>query len=562
MKRLFFFIVTFSSFPIFGQSPSGPLSIVLFDGDSISDALSYSEIEIAGNVTQLSDSVCSLGTVGHFPGNSHLQFPGDFTFNSEFSFSMFVKPNGSYDGFDSTEGAILVNKEEEYELALKRSNGAGQLQYALQTSNQTWSWTNTFVSLPFDHWSHVVWQFNNGICEIALNGELVHSLEQPGSTLQNGAYTASPSILRVGARAPEQNQPEFAGSFEDIYIFDRALSLPEMVEMSSCFWPVFGCLDAEACNFDSSATIDNGTCLFFDECGECGGNGISGCVDTYACNFDENASCDNGTCDYSCCPGPGCCDQGLTWNWELSLCQDLNPADINLDGCVQLGDLLTLLGAYGDCGEETTQLQCGDPLEYQGYDYETVQIGEQCWFAENLRAEQYRDESTIPKAETLDEWPVGYGVQCSFSFDEQISAERGLLYNGFAVNDERKLCPSGWHVPTDEEFMILEDLLGMPEEDIQSVYWRGTNEGAKLRTSSPLFDGYIGTDEVGFNGVPAGTLFADFGGLNYSLHLWSSTSTSQFYNVYRAVDASPGGIYRSSHIVSDGHSIRCIQDSE
>ena len=87
----------------------------------------------------------------------------------------------------------------------------------------------------------------------------------------------------------------------------------------------------------------------------------------------------------------------------------------------------------------------------------------------------------------------------------------------------------------------------MPEGDIQSVSWRGTNEGAKLRTSSLLFDGYIGTDEVGFNGVPAGTLFADFGSLNYSLHLWTSTSTSQFYNVYRAVDASPGGIYRSSH---------------
>ena len=223
-------------------------------------------------------------------------------------------------------------------------------------------------------------------------------------------------------------------------------------------------------------------------------------------------------------------------------------------------DLLDLLTVFGTCVE--VPWACGDPLEYQGYDYETIQIGEQCWFAENLRAEQYRDGSTIPKAETLDEWFAGYGVQCSFSFDEEISAERGLFYNGFAVNDERKLCPSGWHVPTDEEFMILEDLLGMPEDDIQSVYWRGTNEGAKLRTSSLLFDGYIGTDEVGFNGVPAGTLFADFGSLNYSLHLWSSTSTSQYYNVYRAVDASPGGIYRSSHIVSDGHSIRCIHDSE
>ena len=306
-----------------------------------------------------------------------------------------------------------------------------------------------------------------------------------------------------------------------------------------------------------------------------------GCTDLNACNYDEAAMCDDGTCA-TCEQLQTACGPGTTWDLETQQCIEANtsspcgegtvwddvnqecvvflPSDTDFDGCVGMIDLLDLLSVFGTCVE--VPWACGDPLEYQGSDYETVQIGEQCWFAENLRAEQYRDGSTISKAETLDEWFAGYGVQCSYSFDEEISVERGLLYNGVAVNDERKLCPSGWHVPTDEEFMILEDFLGMPEGDIQSVSWRGTNEGAKLRTSSLLFDGYIGTDEVGFNGVPAGTLFADFGSLNYSLHLWTSTSTSQFYNVYRAVDASPGGIYRSSHIVSYGHSIRCLQDSE
>ena len=81
-----------------------------------------------------------------------------------------------------------------------------------------------------------------------------------------------------------------------------------------------------------------------------------------------------------------------------------NPADINLDGCVQLNDLLDLLSAYGDCGAEESAWQCGDPLEYQGYDYATVQIGEQCWFAENLRAENYRNGDEILTAATLEEW--------------------------------------------------------------------------------------------------------------------------------------------------------------
>ena len=56
-------------------------------------------------------------------------------------------------------------------------------------------------------------------------------------------------------------------------------------------------------------------------------------------------------CDYSCCPGPGCCDEGLQWDWELGICQDLNPTDINLDGCTDLNDLMDLLSAYGLCLE-------------------------------------------------------------------------------------------------------------------------------------------------------------------------------------------------------------------
>ena len=55
--------------------------------------------------------------------------------------------------------------------------------------------------------------------------------------------------------------------------------------------------------------------------------------------------------------------------------------------------MLDLLSAYGNCASEESTWQCGDPLEYQGYDYETVQIGEQCWFAENLRAENLRSMS-------------------------------------------------------------------------------------------------------------------------------------------------------------------------
>ena len=44
-------------------------------------------------------------------------------------------------------------------------------------------------------------------------------------------------------------------------------------------------------------------------------------------------------------------------------------------------------------GQKTAR--AGNPLDYQGYEYETVQIGEQCWFAENLRAENYANGDAL-----------------------------------------------------------------------------------------------------------------------------------------------------------------------
>ena len=63
-------------------------------------------------------------------------------------------------------------------------------------------------------------------------------------------------------------------------------------------------------------------------------------------------------------------------------CVVANPEN-NFDGCVQLNDLLDLLQAYGNCAEVAEESWQWYPLEYQGYDYATVLIGEQCWFAEN-----------------------------------------------------------------------------------------------------------------------------------------------------------------------------------
>ena len=79
----------------------------------------------------------------------------------------------------------------------------------------------------------------------------------------------------------------------------------------------------------------------------------SGCIDDQACNFNENAVEDDGSCDYSCCPGPGCCNDGTYWDDVTQTCLlDITfcswQPDSNADGSIGIGDLLDLLSVFGD----------------------------------------------------------------------------------------------------------------------------------------------------------------------------------------------------------------------
>ena len=116
---------------------------------------------------------------------------------------------------------------------------------------------------------------------------------------------------------------------------------------------------------------------------------------------------------------------------------------------------------------------CGQDYLFKGYNYSTVLIDGRCWFSENLRVEDYRNGDAIPSGLTDGQWPetvegavavygeensnfcsegIGYNTAC----DETWSlTEFGRLYNGYAILDERQLCPGGWHIPTEEEWSTL-----------------------------------------------------------------------------------------------------------
>ena len=319
-----------------------------------------------------------------------------------------------------------------------------------------------------------------------------------------------------------------------------------------------------------------------DECGECGGPGIAeGTCDCDGnmldalgvcggdCLIDQN---NNGICDIdelgvgSC--GPESCGTGTVWDPETQACIVAYPADTNFDGCVQLNDLLDLLASYGLC--QTTALSCGDPMTYQGYDYATVLIGEQCWFAENLRSENYENGDAIPSGLSDIEWSsatsgaravFGDGISGCFEYsppgdacDELWSLnEYGRLYNWFAVDDVRGLCPSGWHVPTDNEWTVLTDFLGG-----ESV--AGTQMKATYGWANP---GGNGTNSSGFSGLPGGQRnpngYFNIAGI---AGIWWSATHDANAPWRRDLYSNDEFVSRFYGALTDGLSVRCIKDSE
>ena len=328
----------------------------------------------------------------------------------------------------------------------------------------------------------------------------------------------------------ESGQDQFwHGKIDDLGIWHRALTTEEILELHGSTAPtvVYGCTDPSACNYHGAANVDDGTCA-------------------------------------SCEALATACGEGTIWDSNSQSCIAANTADINNDGCVQLNDLLDLLSAYGNCGAEESAWQCGDPFEYQGYDYETVKIGEQCWFAENLRNENYENGDAIPAGLSDSEWSTTTSGAVAVYGESASNLETyGLMYNWYAVDDARGLCPSGWHVPTDGEWMTMEMALGMSEAEANTTGWRGTDQGTQMKTDFGWDAGGNGTNSSGFSGLPGGYRQANGIFSNSGIYgTWWSSSPNGSDAWFRELLGYFENVDRSPNNPHHGFSVRCIKDAE
>lgn len=438
------------------------------------------------------------------------------------------------------------------------SNGPGHhLKYYWRCPNENDEPVSTdeFSTSDWNHYAMVVDPTDEEV-RIYLNGSVVPELTSAYSA-SNDYFGGQSRNWMIGSYHPQINSVphQFSGSIDDVGVWSRALTEAEIQAL----------LLGEAPEY--------------------------GCTDTNACNYDDTANADDGSCEYGCLY----CGEGTVWDSISSTCVPAILSGDIAEDCTmmnlqelaqnhlllvdQLATADSLLAICNGTADADAQWTCGDPLAYQDYDYATVLIGDQCWFAENLRSATYANGDSIPAGLSDAEWisttagaTAVYGEgnsNCTQASpvmdpcDEGASlAAFGRLYNWFAADDYRNICPTHWHVPTDSDWMDLEVSTGMDSVDANNTGWRGTDEGLKLKSSIGWNNGGNGQDVLGFNAQPAGgrhPLEGRFLAAGDGGYFWTSTpdGTSawirRFKSDYSQIDRWP-------YNLRNGYSVRCVKD--
>jgi len=213
-------------------------------------------------------------------------------------------------------------------------------------------------------------------------------------------------------------------------------------------------------------------------------------------------------------------------------------------------------------------------IDIEGNTYKTVIINNQEWMAENLRTAKYANGDAITYMPIQPIWAtIEEGAFCYYNNRTDNNEVYGKIYNGYVVSDSRNVCPNGWRVPTDNDWITLEKYVGLSEELLTQNRMRGTNQGEHLKSKRtepedhPRFcSPNNATNLTGFNALPSGSRLDNGYGqdLGVLAYFWSST-LDPFFNdkelyLTRILACNVGTIGRGARSKENGLCIRCIKN--
>jgi uncharacterized protein (TIGR02145 family) len=204
-------------------------------------------------------------------------------------------------------------------------------------------------------------------------------------------------------------------------------------------------------------------------------------------------------------------------------------------------------------------------IDVEGNVYNTIYIGTQLWMAENLKTTKYNDGTAIPNITVDATWAAATtGAYSDYSNTPANSTTYGRLYNWYAVdnnaatkvasNGGKNVCPTSWHVPSDEEWTTLttylggETIAGGKLKETGTMHWSSPNTGA--------------TNETGFTALPSGLHYYNgiYVLIGYDGYWWSSTESTTSGAWFRRTYSNAAIVGRYDDYKRDGISVRCVSD--
>jgi uncharacterized protein (TIGR02145 family) len=220
----------------------------------------------------------------------------------------------------------------------------------------------------------------------------------------------------------------------------------------------------------------------------------------------------------------------------------------------------------------TVTVTYGSMTDGESNSYKTVSIGTQTWMAENLKVTKYNDGTTIPNVTDATTWSnLTTGAVCTYNNTTNADSIRtyGRLYNWYAVNTG-KLCPTGWHVPSDAEWSTLDAYLnangydydGSTTDDYIAKSMASTTGWASFSQTGDIGNNPSINNKSGFTALPGGRRSVDgaFYGVGGNGYWWSSTENYSSGAGYRYLGCSGSGLSSYYIYKVSGFSVRCLRD--
>jgi uncharacterized protein (TIGR02145 family) len=203
--------------------------------------------------------------------------------------------------------------------------------------------------------------------------------------------------------------------------------------------------------------------------------------------------------------------------------------------------------------------------DIDGNVYNTVAIGSQDWMKENLGVTRYSDGTPIPNEPDNKAWnSLTNGAYCLYNNDvANLKNANGALYNWYAVASTHKLCPSGWHVPTDSEWKTMEIFLGMTVLQAEGTVRRSPGKASAIKNTEGWIKNGKGTNKADFSALASGfrsSLTGIFTNMGFDGCWWTATEDKADQAWLRNMYFALNDIFRISDNKNFGFSVRCVRD--